>query len=105
ITVDWAVSVLLAFAFFKHEASGYYDNNVALSVFALEQILLIATAQASIGHRILGLKLVRLDGQPVGILPAVIRTALLLLVIPAAIWDADNRGLHDKAAKTALVLR
>jgi hypothetical protein len=24
-------------------------------------------------------------------------------VIPAAIWDADQRGLHDKAAGTVLV--
>ena len=25
------------------------------------------------------------------------------LVIPAVIWDADQRGLHDKAAGTVLV--
>jgi hypothetical protein len=27
-----------------------------------------------------------------------IRTVLLLLVVPAAVWDRDSRGLHDKAA-------
>ena len=31
------------------------------------------------------------------------RTALLIVVIPAVIWDADQRGLHDKAAGTVLV--
>ncbi|MEY4741422.1 MAG: hypothetical protein RL672_172, partial [Actinomycetota bacterium] len=29
----------------------------------------------------------------------------ILLVIPAVIWDADNRGLHDKAAGTVLLLK
>jgi hypothetical protein len=30
-------------------------------------------------------------------------TALLCIVIPAVIWDADHRGLHDKIAGTVLV--
>ena len=34
---------------------------------------------------------------------AVLRTALLLLLIPALIWDRDGRGLHDRAAGTAVV--
>ena len=29
-----------------------------------------------------------------------LRTALLLLLIPALIWDRDGRGLHDKVAGT-----
>jgi hypothetical protein len=48
---------------------------------------------------------VKLDGTHVGLIPSLIRILLILLVLPAVIWDADNRGLHDKAAKTALVLR
>jgi hypothetical protein len=30
---------------------------------------------------------------------------LLCLSVPALIWDRDQRGLHDKAAKTVLVRR
>jgi hypothetical protein len=26
-----------------------------------------------------------------------------VIVIPAVIWDADQRGLHDKAAGTVLI--
>jgi hypothetical protein len=33
----------------------------------------------------------------------VVRTVLLCLAIPALIWDADLRGLHDRAAGTMLV--
>jgi uncharacterized RDD family membrane protein YckC len=28
---------------------------------------------------------------------------LLALLVPALIWDRDGRGMHDKAAGTALV--
>ena len=43
------------------------------------------------------------DGGWAGLWRPVGRTALLALVIPAVIWDADQRGLHDKAAGTVLV--
>jgi hypothetical protein len=42
---------------------------------------------------------------PPNLLLAAVRTALLLLVIPAVVWDADGRGLHDRVAGTAIVRR
>jgi hypothetical protein len=33
----------------------------------------------------------------------IVRTLLLIVVIPAVVWDADQRGLHDKAAGTVLI--
>ena len=44
-------------------------------------------------------------GGWVGLWRPVVRTVLLCLVIPAVIWDADQRGLHDKAAGTVLLRR
>jgi uncharacterized RDD family membrane protein YckC len=41
----------------------------------------------------------------VGFARGAVRTALLCLVIPAVVWDADGRGLHDKAAGTVIVRR
>ena len=35
----------------------------------------------------------------------IVRTALLCLVVPAVIADADQRGLHDRVAATVLVRR
>jgi uncharacterized RDD family membrane protein YckC len=35
--------------------------------------------------------------------PAALRTALLMLLIPALISDRDGRGLHDRAAGTVVV--
>jgi uncharacterized RDD family membrane protein YckC len=56
------------------------------------------------GMAILGIRVVRLDGAAmVGPLRAVPRTVLVALIIPAAIWDADGRGLHDKLVGTIVV--
>ena len=36
-------------------------------------------------------------------MPVALRTALLLLLVPALITDRDGRGLHDRAAGTVVV--
>ena len=97
LIVDWSLAMLVSQAF----SSG--DSTVTLVVFSVTQWLLIATLGYSVGHRILGLQVRRLDGKYVGLWRSLIRVGLILLVIPATIWDADNRGLHDKAAGTVLV--
>lgn len=95
--IDWSLALLVSQAF----AGG--DSTVTLSVFAVMQLLLVATLGYSVGHRVLGLQVRRLDGQYVGLGRSFIRVLLILLVIPATIWDGDNRGLQDKAAGTVLV--
>jgi uncharacterized RDD family membrane protein YckC len=58
----------------------------------------------TVGMRLLGLRVVRLGAQRrLGLLRAILRLALLCLLIPAVITDRDGRGLHDKAAGTAVV--
>ena len=99
LVIDWSLAMLVSQAF----AGG--DATTTLAIFALVQWLLIATLGYSIGHRILGLQVLRLDGKYVGFWRSLVRIGLILLVIPATIWDADNRGLHDKAAGTVLVRR
>ena len=85
--------------------SGFWgwDSLAILGIFAIIQILFLPTLQGSPGHRLFGLRLVRADGAWAGLWRPVVRTVLLILVIPAVIWDADQRGLHDKAAGTILV--
>jgi len=50
-----------------------------------------------------GVRVVRLDGKPVGLLRSLVRTLLLLAVVPPLVFDRDLRGLHDKAAGTIVV--
>ena len=103
IMADWAMAMLLSNAFFKA------DSMATLLIFGAMQFILIGTLGYSIGHRIFGLRVLRGSGTSwvpyVGLWKALIRTVLLCLVIPVAIWDADNRGAHDKAAGTILVRR
>lgn len=97
--VDWLASLLLSTAFFQG------DNLATLAIFSIEIWLLVGTAGYSFGHRLFGMRVRRLDGRAVGLWKSLLRTAAILLVIPAVVWDADNRGLHDKLAGTVLVLR
>jgi uncharacterized RDD family membrane protein YckC len=49
------------------------------------------------------MRVVSRSGGWIGILRPVIRTLLIVLVIPAVIWDSDQRGLHDRMAGTVLI--
>lgn len=56
------------------------------------------------GMAALGIRVARLDGAAmVGPLRTIPRTLLTAVIIPAAIWDADSRGMHDKAVGTIVV--
>ena len=72
-------------------------------IFALEVLVLTWLAGGSAGQRLRGLRVVRLDGRPTGLARSALRTALLVLLVPALVWDRDGRGLHDKAAGTVVV--
>ncbi len=97
IVIDWGIALLISnFAF-----EG--DSWATLAVFAAEQILLVGTLGYSIGHRIAGIHVVRLGGGTPGPLAGLVRSLLLCLVIPAVIFDPDQRGLHDKAMNTVLI--
>lgn len=97
LVVDWALCSLISAAFFG------YDGLATLGIFAIEQMLLVGTLGYSVGHRVFGMQVQKLDGQTAGMGPAIIRTVLICLVIPAVVFDEDQRGLHDRAARTLLV--
>ncbi len=74
-----------------------------LVVFAAEVYLLTALTGFTLGKRLVGLRVARLDGKPVGLLWALVRTLLLLAVVPPLVFDRDLRGLHDRAANTIVI--
>jgi uncharacterized RDD family membrane protein YckC len=99
IAIDWAVAVIISVAFF------HYDSWATLTIFAIEQILFVSLLSGSIGQLILGLRVVPLRSGWVGVWRPALRTVLLCIVIPAVIWDKDQRGVHDRLAGTVLVRR
>ena len=100
--VDAALANVIAFAAFGGQGPG---GAIVLGAFAAQIWLGTAFVAGSIGHHAAGLAVMRVDRTPVGVWRALIRTALACLLIPAAIWDRDQRGLHDLAAQTVLVRR
>jgi uncharacterized RDD family membrane protein YckC len=99
IAIDWTLSVIISVAFFR------YDPWATLAVFALAQVILLLTANGSPGHLVLGMRVVPVAGGYLGLWRPLVRTILLCLVIPAVVWDRDQRGLHDRLAGTVLVRR
>lgn len=97
--VDWGLSVLVSVAFF------HYDPLATLAIFAITQLVFVTLVNGSIGHLVFRMRVVPLAGGWIGAWRPLVRTLLLCLVIPAVIWDRDQRGLHDKAAGTVLVVR
>ena len=78
-------------------------NYTSVLVWFVITAVMVAVSGFTAGKALLGLRVVRLDGKPmVGPLRAAARTLLTALLLPAAIADADGRGLHDKAAGTVV---
>jgi uncharacterized RDD family membrane protein YckC len=99
VSIDWALVVLLSVAFFS------YSPLSLLLLFVALQIVPLVVINATVGHLILGLRLQRVVGGRLGVWPPVLRSVLLALVIPALFFDVDQRGIHDRAAKTILLRR
>jgi uncharacterized RDD family membrane protein YckC len=111
--IDWLIAGLIASAVTgKTMWAGGNDFNTAqlVSFFAMSAIL-TGLGGATIGHRLLGLRVIRTRpggtgyAAQVGLLGGAIRALLLCLIIPAVVYDRDRRGLHDKAANTIVVRR
>ena len=97
LAIDWAIAYVLAALLYRGEGTAI------TVIFAALQVLLIPTIGGSIGHRLVGLRVVAVRGGWIGVWRPVVRTLLLVLVIPAVIWDSDQRGFHDKIAGTVLL--
>jgi uncharacterized RDD family membrane protein YckC len=95
--IDWLLCLLIAGAITRH------PQYVTIAVFVAEVWLLTALTGFTVGKRVLGIRVARLDGKPVGFGWALVRTLLLILVIPPLVNDSDLRGLHDRAANTIVV--
>ena len=101
LCIDYALAVVVALLIAPYQSATH--TLATLIIFALAQIAFIPTIGGSIGHRALGIRVHAIDGTWVGWRRPIIRTVLLVLVIPALVWDSDQRGFHDKVAGTVLV--
>lgn len=107
LVIDWVACSLVVSLVFPGALSevgglrGFYVHGL----FVLESAFLVALAGGSFGQLATRLRVVRHDGvpRPVDLLRAVIRQALVVLVIPPLVFRPDGRGLHDMAVGSAVV--
>jgi uncharacterized RDD family membrane protein YckC len=104
VVIDWALCQLLAYGLFdKAFGAAGAGSFLPLGIFAVENLLLVGTLGSTIGHRVVGLRVLSTDGRAARPLQVLVRTLLLCLFLPAMFWDKDGRGLHDRAAGTVIV--
>lgn len=101
--IDWALSAVIGYGLLAGRDLAA-ANNWALAVFLVMSLLTLGTVGATPGKRLLGLRVVALDGLGKAALwRTAVRTALLGLAIPALVWDRDSRGLHDRLSATVQI--
>jgi uncharacterized RDD family membrane protein YckC len=111
LTLDWVASTLVAVLFFGYEWFGATAGEQGwvgaspLLVFLVEASVLTALAGGSFGQLALRVTVVHVDGRPVNLLQAIVRTFAILLVVPPLVFNRDQRGLHDLLVKTVTLRR
>jgi len=104
LAIDWVACLLIARLVFS--GVGYLSDEYSfgvLALFAAEVIVLTALTGSSFGQRIVGIRVVALDGGRLALWRIALRTALICLVIPAVVYDANGRGLHDRAVGSVVI--
>ncbi|GAA0357473.1 hypothetical protein GCM10010151_53880 [Actinoallomurus spadix] len=104
LVLDWVIALAIAAVLAGALHVGAQTRSLlTLLVFGVMAWLLTGSIGTTVGKRLCGLRVVRVGGGPVGPLWAFVRALLLVLVVPALIWDRDHRGLHDRAANAVVV--
>ncbi|WUH93887.1 RDD family protein [Streptomyces sp. NBC_00433] len=100
--IDWVLSVLIAYGLIAHRDL-HQANNWALVVFAVVSVISLGLVGCTPGKLIMRIRVIQVDGSRLSPLGAALRTLLLVLVVPAVVFDRDTRGLHDRAVKSVQV--
>lgn len=98
--VDWLAC--LAVAGLLLGSDSVFGQFSTMVVFVAEVTLLTALMGSSFGQRIMRIRVVG-RSRRLGFVAALARTLLICLVIPPLVWDADGRGLHDRAVDSLVV--
>ena len=104
LIIDWVAAILVVQVIPNGPDYGTQTNSLlTLIVFAIEVTLFTWMMGSSFGQRIVGLRVRDLikDSNPT-LVQSLIRTLLIVLLIPPLLADAAGRGLHDRIAKTKI---
>lgn len=98
--VDAVGASLITALFTAPHAPGLWGT----ATFAVVTVVSLVAFGQTPGMRLLGLRLAHpRPAERLALWRAVVRTGLLVLLVPALVVDADGRGLHDRLTDTAVV--
>ena len=104
LVVDWIACVLVTILLLGPARYGQDSTSglIVLAVYFVEASLGTAFTGGSFGQMLLGIRVLRIDGRPLSLLAAAVRTFLVCLVVPPLIFKPESgRGLHDLATGSA----
>ena len=100
LLIDGVLAALIAFAF----TAPRWPQNWSLVPWFVITVATVSFIGCTPGMWLLGIRVARLDGATmVGPIRAIPRTIMVAVIIPAVIFDADGRGLHDRAVGTVVL--
>lgn len=111
LLIDWIMSTLAAAAIFgqgvlvRESGSSGIESFGPLLVLFVEASVLTALLGGSAGQLLAGVTVRRTNGAPLDLFRSLLRTFLLILVIPPLIFNRDQQGLHDLAVDSIALRR
>ena len=97
LIVDWGLCLALSALLLGG------DPLANLVLFVVLNVLFVTLFGATPGQFLLRVRVLSVSGRSPLLLRAVVRTALMLLLLPAVVWNRDGQPLHDVVAGTAVV--
>ncbi len=102
LLVDWALCMLIAYGLLAG-GEPQRAGNWAVLIFFVLSVLTVGTVGCTPGKRLLGLRVAAEGGGRLSLPRVLLRSLLIVLVVPAVVWDRDTRGLHDRLTRSVQV--
>lgn len=103
LLIDWALCYFITWGFFADPGTGAFTP-IVYFLYLGQYLFFSILGGATPGHRIVGLKIVSFsDAQMPTPRQALIRTALLAIVITAITFDQNGRGINERFSGTVLI--
>lgn len=105
LTIDWILGYLIALLLSGPDPLTTPNFNwYVLGLWYLLTVVPVAVFGASAGMTALGIRVASIGNSVVvGVPRALLRTALIAVVVPPLLRDPDGRGWHDRISRTIVV--
>lgn len=105
VAIDWGICWLAAILIYQLTDALGGISTMTWMFFVVLGVVSVWLFARTPGQAALGMGVARIDaaGARVGFGRALVRTLLTAFVLPAAMVDADGRGMHDRGTGTTVI--